>query len=93
MRAVLVGLGMPVRWMTLRFFTFVATLHTPTFFVFDLISFSVSEQQCFRQRAAEADSGFGLGRRFSCNSSPGVGYRAGHASSAKGKRGNPVVDG
>ena len=34
-----------------QFFTFVAALHTHIF-VFDLVDFSVSEQQCFRQRAA-----------------------------------------
>ena len=34
-----------------QFFTLVATLHTHIF-VFDLVDFSVSEQQCFRQRAA-----------------------------------------
>ena len=34
-----------------QFFTFVAALHAHIF-VFDLVDFSVSEQQCFRQRAA-----------------------------------------
>ena len=34
-----------------QFFTLVAALHTHIF-VFDLVDFSVSEQQCFRQRAA-----------------------------------------
>ena len=34
-----------------QFFTLVATLHTHIF-VFDFMDFSVSEQQCFRQRAA-----------------------------------------
>ena len=32
-----------------QFFTLVATLHTHIF-VFDLVDFSVSKQQCFRQR-------------------------------------------
>ena len=32
-----------------QFFTLVATLHTHIF-VFDFMDFSVSEQQCFRQR-------------------------------------------
>ena len=34
-----------------QFFTLVAALHAHIF-VFDLVDFSVSEQQCFRQRAA-----------------------------------------
>ncbi len=55
-----------------QFFTLVATLHTHIF-VFDLVDFSVSEQQCF-DSGRLAGFGFRLGGPLSCCSNRRVDF-------------------